>query len=164
MPLLFLLFVATPIFELWLLFEVGSIIGAGWTIVLVVGTGFVGAWLARREGFKTLQEFMRLSQGGQLPGQQIFDGLAIFAGGALLMTPGITTDLFGFLLLLPPSRAVIRRAAMAWLRQRIVVAQNLGMNAGMNASHVDPDHRQRPPDDRIYEQTFDEEDSPGSGQ
>lgn len=160
MPLLFLLFVATPIFELWLLFEVGSVIGAGWTIALVIATGVVGAWLARREGFKTLQEFMRISQRGLLPGQQIFDGLAIFAGGALLMTPGIATDLFGFLLLLPPTRAVVRRAVMAWLRRRIAAAESIVMTA----SELDPDRRWRPADDRVYDQTFDEKDSPGSGQ
>ena len=159
-PLLFLLFVATPIFELWLLFEVGSFIGAGWTIALVVGTGALGAWLARREGFKTLQEFMRQSERGLLPGQQIFDGLAIFAGGALLMTPGIATDLFGFLLLLPPSRAVARRLAMTWLRQRIATAQTVVMTG----SQANPPQGWRPPDDRVYDQTFDEEDPPGGSQ
>ena len=118
-----LLFIAVPMVELWLLIKIGSVIGAGWTIVGVVGTGVAGAWLARREGTKTLQQWMHLSAQGVLPGQAIFDGMAIFLGGALLLTPGLVTDVVGFLLLIPISRALIQSILMARLKARLSMQQ-----------------------------------------
>ncbi len=118
MPVLLLLFIALPIAELWLLLKIGAHVGAPLTLGLVFGTGILGSILARRAGSKAMSEFLRLSNSGVLPGQAIFDGFAIFVGGALLMTPGIITDIVGFFLLLRPTRAFIQLAVMRYVQVR----------------------------------------------
>lgn len=103
-----LLFVAIPLLELYLLIRLGGAIGLMPTLALCVLTGVAGAWLARREGLRALFSFQeRLTRGG-VPGRALMDGLCILLGGALLLTPGLLTDLFGFALLLPPSRRWIQ--------------------------------------------------------
>ena len=103
-----LLFVAVPLLELFILIRLGGVIGLMPTLALCVLTGVAGAWLARREGLRALWSFQeRLARGG-VPGRALMDGLCILLGGALLLTPGLVTDLFGFSLLLPPSRRCIQ--------------------------------------------------------
>ena len=105
------LFVAVPLLELFILIRLGTAIGLLPTLTLCVVTGVAGAWLARREGLRALWSFQaRLAKGG-LPGRSLMDGLCILVGGALLLTPGLLTDVFGFSLLLPPSRR--------WIQQRM---------------------------------------------
>ena len=106
---LFLLFTLLPAIELYGLVRAGQWLGAGPTVAIVVATGAVGAWLARREGQRTLA---RLSQGlaqGIPPGQDLMDGLLVVVGGVLLLTPGFLTDVMGLACLLPPSRRLLAR-------------------------------------------------------
>lgn len=106
-----LIFVAVPLLELFLLIRLGGAIGLFPTLSLCVLTGVAGAWLARREGLRALWPFQeRLARGG-VPGRALMDGLCILLGGALLLTPGLLTDVVGFSLLLPPSRR--------WIQKRI---------------------------------------------
>jgi len=102
------LFLIVPIAELALLIWVGEHVGFWPTIGLIALTAFVGSWLARREGWNVFNRLqIKLSAGG-LPGRELTDGLIILVSGALLLTPGIITDIVGFLGLLPPTRALIR--------------------------------------------------------
>lgn len=106
-----LLFVAVPLLELFLLIRLGGLIGLFPTLALCVLTGVAGAWLARREGLRVLWSFQeRLARGG-VPGRALMDGLCVLTGGALLLTPGLLTDVVGFSLLLPPSRR--------WIKERM---------------------------------------------
>jgi UPF0716 protein FxsA len=102
-----LLFVGVPLLELFILVRLGQVVGLWPTIGLVVLTGFVGASLARLEGLRTLWRIRGELARGQLPGKALLDGLAILLGGALLLTPGILTDIVGFSCLLPPTRRVL---------------------------------------------------------
>lgn len=103
-----LLFIAVPLLELFILIRLGGAIGLMPTLALCVLTGVAGAWLARREGMRALWSFQeRLARGG-VPGRALMDGLCILIGGAVLLTPGLLTDLLGFALLLPPSRRWIQ--------------------------------------------------------
>ena len=103
-----LLFIAVPLLELFILIRLGGVIGLMPTLALCVLTGVAGAWLARREGLRALWSFQeRLARGG-VPGRALMDGLCILIGGAVLLTPGLLTDLLGFALLLPPSRRWIQ--------------------------------------------------------
>jgi UPF0716 protein FxsA len=104
---LFLLFVGVPLLELFILFQVGQWVGLWPTIGLVVVTGMAGAALARLEGLRIIWKVRGELAKGKLPGGALLDGLAILIGGALLLTPGILTDLVGFSFLLPPSRKVL---------------------------------------------------------
>ena len=109
---LILLFILVPIGELALLIQLGRWIGLWPTLGLIVATGMLGAALASREGLRAWHAFQLELQEGRIPGRPILDGLSIFAGGALLLTPGLATDLFGFALLARPTRR--------WLQNRIV--------------------------------------------
>ena len=118
---LFLLFTIVPLVELYLLIKIGGAIGALSTILIVIGTALLGAYLARLEGLRTLRQINHNLSQGVLPAEELVDGLLIFAGGVLLIAPGVLTDFLAFLLLIPFSRTYIKR----WLRRRFHSMGNL---------------------------------------
>ncbi|WP_319559493.1 FxsA family protein [Marispirochaeta sp.] len=101
-------FTLLPIIELYLLIKIGSWIGAGMAILLVLGTGILGAALARQQGFKVWMKIRHTMQQGIFPADDMIDGLLIFGAGLVLITPGVITDVIGFLLLIPVSRVFFR--------------------------------------------------------
>ena len=107
-------FTLLPILELYLLIKIGSYIGAGMALLLVLGTGVLGAALARQEGFKVWMKIQHTMQQGIFPADDMIDGLLIFAAGIVLITPGVITDFLGFLLLIPFTRIFFRD----WLKSR----------------------------------------------
>lgn len=116
---LVLLFLITPVVELALLIQIGERIGFWPTIAIIVATGLAGSFLARREGFSVWKRFnQRLAEGG-LPGEELVDGMIILVAGALLITPGVLTDVFGFIGLLPFTRAPVRRYLIKRLKRRV---------------------------------------------
>ena len=114
-----LLFVVVPLLELALLIQIGQWVGFLPTMALVVFTGVTGAMLARLEGLRTLWKLRADLARGQLPGQAIMDGMSILVGGALLLTPGILTDVVGFSLLLPVTRHAIQRRVRRAMEQSL---------------------------------------------
>lgn len=110
---LILLFTVTPLVELAILLHLGSIIGVWYTILIVVITGTVGALLARRQGVAVVGRMRSSMRQGLLPGDELLHGLLVLAGGLLLLTPGLLTDLVGFFLLIPRTRAL----ALRWLKR-----------------------------------------------
>jgi UPF0716 protein FxsA len=111
---LIFLFTLVPLLELYILIKIGGYLGAFQTIALVVFTALLGIALARFEGLRTLQQIKRSLSQGIVPAEEMFDGLLIFVGGILLITPGVLTDLFALLLLIPYTRTIFKR----WLRRR----------------------------------------------
>ena len=106
---LFLAFTLIPIIELYLLIEVGTIIGALNTVILVIVTGFAGAWLARLQGMQTMIRVRSSLQQGIMPAEELMDALLIFMAGIVLLTPGFVTDAAGLLLLIPETRNYFKR-------------------------------------------------------
>ena len=106
-PLLFILFLTIPVIEIYILINIGSHLGAGLTVFLVVLTAFIGAWCVRLQGLSTMQKLQQQLQQGQMPAQAMFDGFMLFVAGLLLITPGFLTDTIGFLLLVPPFRKLM---------------------------------------------------------
>ena len=106
-PIFAFLFLVIPIIEIFLLIQVGTVIGAWWTIVCVVGTAVIGAYLLRQQGLSTLARFQKNMNNGVVPAKELLEGLALLIGGALLMTPGFFTDTIGFLCLIPITRGFI---------------------------------------------------------
>ncbi len=104
MRFLFLLFIVVPIVEITVLIQVGQMIGALWTIALVVSAAFIGINMLRAQGMATLNRANWRMQSGQLPAQEMVEGIFLAIGGALLLTPGFITDAFGFMCLLPFTR------------------------------------------------------------
>ncbi len=119
---LFALFLIMPAAELALLVQVDKLIGFWPTIGLIVFTGLLGGYLAKREGISAWQRLNRRMTEGGLPGAELIDGVIILVAGALLVTPGVITDVVGFLGLLPPSRALIRR----YVLKRVTTALERG--------------------------------------
>ncbi len=113
-----LLFLVVPFVELFLLIQVGQALGAVPTILGLILVSVVGAWLVKREGLGVLRRAQEHVRNGQVPGQELVDGVLILFAGALLLTPGFLTDLIGILLLVPPVRALLRATASARLAKR----------------------------------------------
>lgn len=105
---LLLLFTLVPLVELYLLIEIGKLLGAPLTIGIVAITGFVGVILAKSEGLSVLRRLQNQLAEGEMPGNALLDGLFILVGGAFLLTPGLITDTLGFLFLVPFTRYPLR--------------------------------------------------------
>lgn len=108
-----------PLAELWILIEIGKVIGTVPTIILVLGTALLGALLVRSQGFYILREIRRELAQGFLPGEKLFDGLCVLIGGLLLVVPGLITDLGGFLLLIPYTRDLFKTLLRRYLRRAV---------------------------------------------
>ncbi|MCA1021883.1 membrane protein FxsA [Halobacillus litoralis] len=111
---LFILILIIPALEIGLLIGAGNVIGPWWVILLIISTGALGAWLAKKQGLETIQNVQLSMQQGRMPQDALLDGACILVGGAVLLTPGFITDAAGFILLLPitrtPLKAVVKRA------------------------------------------------------
>jgi UPF0716 protein FxsA len=103
------LFIVVPIAELYVIFKIGDSIGWLPTLALLVIDSIAGWWLLKSQGRTVWQRFQATMEAGRVPHREVMDGVLVIFGGAFLLTPGFITDIFGFLLLLPPSRAVFRR-------------------------------------------------------
>ncbi|MBD2858691.1 FxsA family protein [Spongiibacter sp. KMU-158] len=130
MRFLFVLFVILPIFEMWLLIEVGSQIGSLATIGAVLFTAVLGASLLKRQGLHTLTRAQQRLDSGQIPAKEILEGLMLAVSGALLLTPGFITDAIGFSLLVPGVRTLLTAQL---LRQGVLRVQ--GAQFGQQGSH-----------------------------
>lgn len=147
----FLLFLVVPAVELFLLIEIGKAMGTLATLGLIVATGVIGATLARIQGLAVLSRLRTEVGAGRLPGDALTDGALILVAGALLVTPGVLTDAVGFLLLIPLTRAALKRH----LKRRFEAAVKAGrVNVG---APLDGGPREAPPGRGVV---IDQEDVP----
>ncbi len=117
MPIFFVLFVVLPIIEMYILIQVGSVIGGLYTIGLVLLTALIGASLLKRQGLATFMTAQQKMQNGEMPVKEMAEGLMIAIAGALLLTPGFITDGIGFILLTPVLRQMVAKTVFnAWLK------------------------------------------------
>ena len=140
-PILMAIFIIVPIIEIYLLIQIGGIIGVLPTIALVILTAVVGAALLRIQGFQTYMRFNQAFAEGRLPATEIIEGVALLIGGALLLTPGFFTDIIGFLCLIPFSR----RALIA------LIATRFNPLAGASRSQEAKQRRPSQASGNIYE-------------
>ncbi|MFV8461007.1 FxsA family protein [Vibrio campbellii] len=129
-PILLLLFIFVPIIEIGLFIQVGGFLGLWPTIALVLITAFVGASLVRSQGIQTLMSVQGRLQQGEMPAQQILEGVMLAVAGVLLLTPGFMTDALGMLVLLPAPRAMIAKKMM---EKMVVKNMSGGFHAGGQA-------------------------------
>lgn len=118
---LLVLFLVVPFVELALLLFIADRTSWLFTLGLVIVTGVAGSLLARSQGFRTIRRIQSEVAEGRMPADALLDTLLIFVAGALLLTPGVLTDAFGILLLLPPTRGFFRRRMVAWVKRRFRV-------------------------------------------
>jgi UPF0716 protein FxsA len=119
--LLVLVFIVVPIAELYVIIQVGEWIGVVPTLLLLLLDAVVGSWLLKHEGRSAWRRFNQALGEGRLPGKEVADGFLVILGGALLIAPGFITDIFGILLLVPPTRALARRILRRWTIGRVAV-------------------------------------------
>jgi UPF0716 protein FxsA len=132
---LLLLFTVVPLVELYLLISLGRVIGVATTVLIVIATGALGAILTRIEGLRVLKQVQSELAEGRMPTDRLLDGLLILIAGAVLLTPGLLTDLLGFFLLAPPGRRLIRNALSSAVRRKFSLEQ---------ATVIDADWRREP--------------------
>ncbi len=120
-PLLAVLFLAVPLAELYVLIQVGQVIGVLDTLGLLLLISIVGAWLAKREGVGVLRRMQAAINAGRVPGAELVDGFLILLAAAFMLTPGFLTDIAAILLLLPPIRAGVRRVLRHRIARRIEI-------------------------------------------
>lgn len=113
MPALFLIFLLIPAIEIWFLIKVGGVVGAGWTIFLVVATAIIGAGLVRTQGLSAIGRIQKELASGGMPAAEMLQGIFLLIAGALLLTPGFFTDAIGFFLLFPPFRQYLAKKLFA---------------------------------------------------
>ncbi|GAB1823364.1 FxsA family protein [Herbidospora sp. RD11066] len=116
---LFLAFLVVPVLEIWLLIQIGEVIGGWTTVALLIADSLLGGWLVRREGRRAWAALQKAIESGRMPDKELADGALIVAGGALLLTPGFITDIFGFFMILPFTRPIARRGATWFLGRRV---------------------------------------------
>lgn len=117
----FLAFLVVPLLEIFALIQVGQVIGAWWTILILVADSLLGAWLVRREWRGTWSALRGAVGSGQLPNRELADAALVVVGGTLLLTPGFVTDLVGFFLLIPLTRPIARRTLLSFVARRAVL-------------------------------------------
>jgi UPF0716 protein FxsA len=119
--LLVLLFVVVPIAELYVIIQVGEWIGVWPTLFLLLLDAVVGSWLVKHEGRAAWRRFNQALGERRIPGREVADGVLVILGGSLLIAPGFITDIFGLLLLIPPTRALARRVLYRFTLGRVAI-------------------------------------------
>jgi len=136
LPYFFALFILMPIIEIAVLIKIGGVLGLLPTLLIIVLTAILGTFMLRQQGLATLERAKSRLASGQLPAEQLMEGVLLLIGGVLLLTPGFVTDTFGFFCLIPPTRQ--------WLAKRIASrsvvgfqthAQQPGVHPGPQQSH-----------------------------
>ena len=149
MPLLVVLFVVVPIIELFVIIQVGGALGVLPTVGLLVLGSILGSVLMRSQGRAAWRSFQEATAAGKVPAREVLDGALVVFGGALLLTPGFVTDVLGLLLLLPPTRAVVRRMLVGGVAKRMLGPAAIpGGMAFRRASSRRGDPRSAPAGDR----------------
>jgi UPF0716 protein FxsA len=123
MLLLVFLFIVVPLVELYVIIRIGQLIGAVPTIALLLLDSVLGAALLRSQGRATWRRFNQALAEGRVPHRETFDGAMVIFGGALLLTPGFITDVVGLVLLIPATRALIRRGTFVLALRRFGLGQ-----------------------------------------
>jgi UPF0716 protein FxsA len=117
---LFVAFIVVPLVEIYVLIQVGQVIGPWWTILLLILDSLFGTWLIRREGGRAWLALRVALESGRMPARELADGALILVGGTLMLTPGFVTDAFGILLILPFTRPAARRMLTQLVSRRLL--------------------------------------------
>jgi len=156
LPLIILLFIVVPIAELAVIIQVGEAIGVLPTIAILIADSVLGSMLMRAQGRAAWRRFNAALEAGRVPAREVLDGVLVIFGGALLLTPGFLTDILGGVLLIPPTRAVVRRVLVRRFSDRMIASATRARGPGPGprsgarpgdvegtAVDIDPDHLPR---------------------
>lgn len=134
---LFLAFTIIPFVELYILFQLADLTSPITTLTIVILTGVVGAYIAKREGLSIFKKTQNQLNQGKLPKDTLIEGLCVLIGGILLLTPGILTDLFGFSLLFPLTRVIYREFIKKYFENKVDYKMYTQSNPNQNSESID---------------------------
>ena len=123
--LLLVAFLVVPIVEIYVLIQVGQVIGAWWTVLLLIADSIFGSWLLKREGVRAWRALQVALTEGRMPTRELADAALIVFGGTLMISPGFVTDVFGLVAILPFTRPLARRLLTAAVARRLVVVRDV---------------------------------------
>lgn len=118
--LLALAFVVVPLAEIYVIIQVGQVVGPWWTILLLIAAGIVGSWLMKREGGLAWRALRDALSQGRMPARELADGILILVAGTLMLTPGFLSDVVGVFLILPVTRPVARRLLTRLVTRKLI--------------------------------------------
>ncbi|MCP4076005.1 MAG: FxsA family protein [Gammaproteobacteria bacterium] len=130
-PVFALIFLIVPVVEIYILIQVGEVIGALWTIFFVVLTAVIGVQLLKSQGLSTLTRAQQKMNSGEMPAKELMEGFALVIAGAFLLTPGFFTDTVGFFLLFPLTRSMI----VGYLVARVMASGRFNMNTNFQSDY-----------------------------
>ena len=133
---LFLVFIVVPLVEIYVLIQVGQVIGAWWTILLLVLDSLLGTWLIKREGARAWLALRTALETGRMPARELADGALILVGGTLMLSPGFVTDALGIVLILPLTRPIARRLLTRLVSRRLLAVNTNRPGPGSGGSVV----------------------------
>ena len=139
--ILFFMFLAIPLIEIAILLEIGKVVGVAYTIILVIGTAALGAALLRQQGLSTTAKVQMNMDQGNLPATELIEGLMLLVAGALLLTPGFFTDVFGFLVLIPALRRRIAQTFLANFIQSQIDIRQTNVGNTIEGEHWESDSK-----------------------
>jgi UPF0716 protein FxsA len=145
-----LLFVVLPVLEIYVLIQVGQVIGAWWTVLLLVADGVLGSWLMKREGTKAWRALREALDERRMPARELADGALVLVGGTLLLTPGFVSDIAGFVCVLPFTRPAVRTALTRFLTRKFLSGPG-APGYGSRRSQAQAQTRQRPGPDQVVQ-------------
>lgn len=147
------LFVVVPLVEIYVLIQVGQVIGAWWTILLLIADSVLGSYLIKREGSRAWRSLTVAMRNSQMPARELADGALILVGGTLLLTPGFLSDILGFFCILPLTRPVARRLLLSLVTRKVLGSVHVSVRRGdsSNGSDVGGRTRQRPGPDSVVQ-------------
>ena len=144
-------FILVPLIEIYVIIQIGQVIGAWWTILLLIADSLLGSWLIKREGGRAWEALGSAIQEGRMPHKELADGILILVGGLLMLTPGFVLDIVGAICILPFTRPIGRRLLTGVISRRLVGVSypTTGPPSwGPSGPQTGPGTRQRPgPDD-----------------
>jgi len=129
-------FVVVPLIEIYVLIQVGQVIGPWWTILLLALDSILGSWLIKLEGARAWLALRTALRDGRMPARELADGALILIGGTLMLSPGFVTDIFGILLILPFTRPVFRRLLTQVVTRRLLASNARRPGPGSEGSVV----------------------------
>jgi len=137
--LLIAAFIVVPILEIYVIIQVGQVIGAWWTILLLIADSIFGSWLVKHEGRRAWRALSTALESGRMPATELADGALILVGGTLMVSPGFVTDAVGILLILPFTRPVARRLLTRVVTRRFLDARRPGDGPVIRGEVIDDD-------------------------
>ena len=150
--LLVVAFVVVPLVEIYVIIQIGQVIGAWWTIALLIADSVLGSWLVKREGGRAWQALRVALDEHRMPHRELADGVLVLVGGLLMLTPGFVLDILGVLCILPFTRPFGRRLLAGLIGRRLATSSYAagplggfgGLRGGMGGPAEDPRTRRRP--------------------